>query len=663
MADKIPLKLNLGPNEIREFVAGDTVPEAHLPNTLVKLTGAQTLVDKTLDPTTVASRLLAVGATPARVLDLASTGGSTATNYDAVKLTTQAAGSGAIVSPVSSLPNANLKLQALGGSGNVLVRNQGVDMGTVVGTTGTQILSGKTLDTPSISNFSSATHNHTNTAGGGTLSAAALPADVLYGTNVINVANKTLLPTNKIQSTLLESTGTVPALSVGLTGAPSSLDFSCPKVVANVASSGAVLSVESSAANSNLILQGKGLGLVTTSNGEVVGISGIQTLTNKTLVSPTLQSTTLGPTTVIQSTLLESTGTVPGLSVGKQNLPTLVDYSCPKLISNVAAGGAILGVESSAVFSNLQLQGKGGGLVTTSNGTVVGTSGVQTLTNKTLTAPILSSPDIGDFTSAQHDHTSAAEGGGIDAAAISSGSFSQDRIAATGNRTGNYVDGLSSRILRSNGTASGSGGTAEWCERERVGQVKTETTQFYHPAINAYQTFSNFQFGGSWNTLPDVLKETGTSVLATNTGLKGKTLRVTGAATVTLNTATGSARSIDVQLNTAFGVVLFNASYIFGGTPAFLTNTNYVVFQIVATWRGDTSGGATWYTHAPIARVSDITTVARTEALMTANNAISALYTKALGASEFFYLQMKLNNTAVVGENIELTNCMWEVLN
>jgi hypothetical protein len=562
MADKIPLKLNIGPNEIREFGGGDTVPEAHLPTTLVKLTGAQTLVDKTLDPTTVASRLLAVGATPPRVLDLASTGGSTATNYDAVKLTTQAAGSGAIVSPVSSLPNANLKLQALGGSGNVLVRNAGVDMGTVVGTTGTQTLIGKTLDTPNISNFSSATHNHTNTAGGGTLSAAALPADVLYGTNVINVANKTLLPTNKIQSTLLESTGTVPALSVGLTGAPSSVDFSCPKVVANVAGGGAVLSVESSAANSNLILQGKGLGLVTTSNG-----------------------------------------------------------------------------------------------------TVVGETGSQILTNKTLTAPILSSPDIGNFTFAQHDHTSAAEGGGIDAAAISSGSFSQDRIAATGNRTGNYVDGLSSRILRSNGTASGSGGTAEWCERERVGQVKTETTQFYHPAVTAYQTFSSFQFGGSWNTLPDVLKETGTSGLATNTGLKGKTLRVTGAATVTLNTATGSARSIEIQLNTAFGVVLFNAGYIFGGTPAIITNTNYVVFQIVATWRGDTSGGAVWYTHAPIARVSDITTVARTEALMTANNAISGLYTKALGASEFFYLQMRLNNTAAVGENIELTNCMWEVLN
>jgi len=565
MADKIPLKLNIGPNEIREFAAGvtpDTVPEAHLPTTLVKLTGAQTLVDKTLDPTTVASRLLAVGATPPRVLDLASTVGSTATNYDAVKLTTQAAGNGAIVSPVSSLPNANLKLQALGGSGNVLVRNAGVDMGTVVGTTGTQTLSGKILDTPAISNFSSATHNHTNTAGGGTLSAAALPADVLYGTNVINVANKTLLPTNKIQSTLLESTGTVPALSVGLTGAPSSLDFSCPKLVANVAGGGAVLSVESSAVNSNLILQGKGLGLVTTSNG-----------------------------------------------------------------------------------------------------TVVGETGSQTLTNKILTAPILSSPNIGNFTSAQHDHTSAAQGGGISAAAISSGSFSQDRIAATGNRTGNYVDGVSSRILRSDGTASGSGGIAEWCERERVGQVKTETILVAHPSVASLQTYSSFQFGGSWNSLPDVLKETGATAgsLSTNTGLKGKTFRVTGSALATVINTGATARSFELVLTSAAGSPLFNASYIFA--VPFSTAASHISFQLVATWRGDTSGSGVWRTHATTATIRDYTQIAPTMALLDADSAASVPVGKALGASDTFYLQMRLVNTANVGESIQMTNCMWEVLN
>ena len=178
MADKIPLKLTTGPNEIREFAAGDTVGTAHLPSTVVYTSGAQTLVDKTLDPTTVASRLLAVGATPARVLDLASTGGSTATDYDAVKLTTQAAGNGAIVSAVTSATNADLKVQGLG-TGNVLVRNNSTDMGVVVGTTGTQTLSGKTLTTPTISatGFTNAQHAHIDAASGGALSAAAI-ADV-----------------------------------------------------------------------------------------------------------------------------------------------------------------------------------------------------------------------------------------------------------------------------------------------------------------------------------------------------------------------------------------------------------------------------------------------------------------------------------------------------
>jgi len=164
MADKIPLKLTTGPNEIREFVAGDTVGTAHLPSTVVYTSGAQTLVDKTLDPTTVASRLLAVGATPARVLDLASTG--TTSDYDAVKLTTQAAGNGAIVSAVSSATDADLRVQAKG-SGNVYVQGNGI----AVGTTGTQTLDNKTLTTPTISStgFTNAQHAHLGATSGGAL--------------------------------------------------------------------------------------------------------------------------------------------------------------------------------------------------------------------------------------------------------------------------------------------------------------------------------------------------------------------------------------------------------------------------------------------------------------------------------------------------------------
>ena len=46
--------------------------------------------------------------------------------------------------------------------------------GSVVGTTDTQTLTNKTLTTPTIASFTNATHNHTNAAGGGTLTSAAI---------------------------------------------------------------------------------------------------------------------------------------------------------------------------------------------------------------------------------------------------------------------------------------------------------------------------------------------------------------------------------------------------------------------------------------------------------------------------------------------------------
>lgn len=46
--------------------------------------------------------------------------------------------------------------------------------GLVVGTTDTQTLTNKTLTTPTIASFTNATHNHTNAAGGGTLTSAAI---------------------------------------------------------------------------------------------------------------------------------------------------------------------------------------------------------------------------------------------------------------------------------------------------------------------------------------------------------------------------------------------------------------------------------------------------------------------------------------------------------
>lgn len=55
---------------------------------------------------------------------------------------------------------------------------------TVVTLTGSQILTNKTLTTPTIGSFVNATHNHSNAAGGGTLDAAAIASGVLANARV-----------------------------------------------------------------------------------------------------------------------------------------------------------------------------------------------------------------------------------------------------------------------------------------------------------------------------------------------------------------------------------------------------------------------------------------------------------------------------------------------
>lgn len=55
---------------------------------------------------------------------------------------------------------------------------------TVVTLTGSQILTNKTLTTPTIASFTNATHNHQNAAGGGTLDAAAIASGTLSNARV-----------------------------------------------------------------------------------------------------------------------------------------------------------------------------------------------------------------------------------------------------------------------------------------------------------------------------------------------------------------------------------------------------------------------------------------------------------------------------------------------
>jgi len=95
-------------------------------------------------------------------------------------------------------------------------------------------------------------------------------------------------------------------------------------------------------------------------------------------------------------------------------------------IKNAASGGAPE-VQSSGddVNIDLNLAAKGTGVVKAEGAEIATISGAQTLTNKTLT-----SPTIGDFTNATHDHQTAAGGGTLDAAAIASGTMDGARLAA-----------------------------------------------------------------------------------------------------------------------------------------------------------------------------------------------------------------------------------------
>jgi hypothetical protein len=190
MADKIPLKLTTGPNEIQEFAAGgtpDTVPIVNLPTSVVYETTPQTLTNKILADTTSVSTLKSGGVSGVDSLIVANAGGS-GSSSDRVVLIAGAVGSGAIVRAGSFDPNADLKLQSKG-TGNVYVQSNGI----AVGETGSQTLTNKTLVAPTIgaSEFTNANHTHQSGATGGQLTTAAISSGVFNQTFVADAAYRT----------------------------------------------------------------------------------------------------------------------------------------------------------------------------------------------------------------------------------------------------------------------------------------------------------------------------------------------------------------------------------------------------------------------------------------------------------------------------------------
>jgi len=79
--------------------------------------------------------------------------------------------------------------------------------GSVVGDSDTQTLTNKTLTTPTISSFTNATHNHTNAAGGGTLTGGAIYYTVTQSTGTSYTL--ALSDSGKVLPFNLTDTGTI----------------------------------------------------------------------------------------------------------------------------------------------------------------------------------------------------------------------------------------------------------------------------------------------------------------------------------------------------------------------------------------------------------------------------------------------------------------------
>jgi len=203
MADKIPLKLTTGPNEIQEFAGSDTVGKPNLPNDTVYLATAQALANKTLSTSTQVTSLRANAINGPVVVNVTGAGLAGAEN-DHIRLSGQNAGAGAIVAADHiTQPNVDLRLQAKG-TGKVLVGANG----EVIGATGSQTLTNKILTQPAIGDFTNAGHTHLNAAGGGTLSASSIAVGTMSQDRLADQANRITLYSGGAGGRVLTSSST-----------------------------------------------------------------------------------------------------------------------------------------------------------------------------------------------------------------------------------------------------------------------------------------------------------------------------------------------------------------------------------------------------------------------------------------------------------------------
>ena len=287
--------------------------------------------------------------------------------------------------------------------GNTLTLPSTTD--TIVGRATTDTLTNKTLTTPTIGSFANANHTHLNSAGGATITAAAVSD---FDTQVRT-------------STLAQMAA--PAASVALNnqkitglGTPTVATDACTKAYADAIASGLDLHTACRVATTADITIATALNAGDTIDGVVLSAGDRVLVKNQStgsqngiyVVDPSpfraTDMDTSGETLTGAFTFVTA-GTTQAATGWVLTTPATItlDTTALSFTTFSAASAYVAGTGLSLSVLTFSI-----------DSTVTTLTGSQTLTNKTLTSPILTTPTIADFTNATHNHTNAAGGGTLD---------------------------------------------------------------------------------------------------------------------------------------------------------------------------------------------------------------------------------------------------------
>ncbi|MEO5627488.1 MAG: hypothetical protein ABIQ89_01210 [Candidatus Saccharimonadales bacterium] len=146
--------------------------------------------------------------------NMASDSATKVPTQQSVKAYVDANGNGDVTGPGTAVAD---NIATFNGTTGKIIKDSGkaAPAGTIVGTTDTQTLSGKTLTTPTIASFTNAQHNHTDAAGGGQLTDAALSAPVTVPKG--GTGNTTATTAYGLQAAGTTATGAHQTLPTGAT--------------------------------------------------------------------------------------------------------------------------------------------------------------------------------------------------------------------------------------------------------------------------------------------------------------------------------------------------------------------------------------------------------------------------------------------------------------